>query len=453
MKRVLIDDTTLALKKKLTVQPYLPGSPVVVSYCMYKIHENYIYIPKYFNCTHENTRELENEHVSVKININCAPRDYQKNVITDIHNEIIKNDSCMACLYTGWGKTFASLYIAHLLCVKTLIIVNKEALLEQWKEQIIKFTGIVPGIIQGTKIDTQADICIGMIQSISMKEYTDIFKEFGFTIYDETHHYCSKVFSNVFFKIRTKYNLGLTATIKRADKLEYVLEWFLGKIAVDVKLLIIEPEIQIYYFCDYDENTIKFNVNGKINSPGSLTAITENKLRTGFILKIVKDMYKEGRKILVLTDRKAQCEYIKEMLKELSVGIYYGGMKMEELKKSNDCRIIVATYQMASEGYDNPELDTLILASPKCNVEQAVGRILRKKNKNNAVVVDINDCISIFNNWNKKRQSFYKSRNFKIKYVNDNCTKDTNDNYTKDTNDNYTKDTNDIKLNKCLIID
>jgi superfamily II DNA or RNA helicase len=439
MKRILIDDTTLALKKKLTVQPYLPGSPAVVSYYMYKIHHNYIYIPKYFNCTQENNHDLENKHTLVKININAAPREYQKNVINDIHQEITKNDSCMACLYTGWGKTFASLYIAHLLGVKTLIIVNKEALLEQWKEQIIKFTGIIPGIIQGTVINTEQKICIGMIQSISMKEYTNVFNDFGFTIYDETHHYCSKVFSNVFFKIRTKYNLGLTATIKRADKLEYVLEWFLGKIAVDIKLLIIEPEIHIYNFYDYKENTIKFNVNGKINSPASLTTITEHESRTNFILKIIKDMYNCNRKILVLTDRKAHCEYIKNMLNDVSVGIYYGGMKMEELKKSNECRIIVATYQMASEGYDNPELDTLILASPKCNVEQAVGRILRKKNKNNPVVVDINDCISIFNNWNKKRQSFYKSRKFKINYVNDTPDKEMPD--------------EQLKLNECLIVD
>jgi hypothetical protein len=434
MKRILIENSTPELKKKLTVQPYLPGSPTTVNYLMYKIQDNYIYIPKYFKLelgnvdNVDNVDNLDNNHVLHKININSNPREYQQAAINDIYQEILKRDSCIACLYTGWGKTFASLYIAHLLGVKTLIIVNKETLLDQWKEQIIKFTGIIPGIIQGIKINTEPGICIGMIQSISMKEYKNVFKDFGFTIYDETHHYCSKVFSNVFFKIRTKYNLGLTATIKRADKLEYVLEWFLGNVAVDIKLLIIEPEIHIYNFYDYNENTIKFNLNGKINSPASLTNITENKSRTDFIIKIIREMYNGDRKILVLTDRKAHCEYIKNLLNNLSVGIYYGGMKKEELKISNECRIIVATYQMASEGYDNPELDTLILASPKGNVEQAVGRILRKKNKNSAVVVDINDCISIFNNWNKKRQSFYKSRNFNIKVKVKNTDDDNNDN-------------------------
>jgi superfamily II DNA or RNA helicase len=98
-----------------------------------------------------------------------------------------------------------------------------------------------------------------------------------------------------------------------------------------------------------------------------------------------------------------------------SVGLYYGGMKKEQLQLSNMCRIIIATYQMASEGYDNPELDTLLLASPKCNIEQAVGRILRRKNKNMPLVIDINDSISIFNNWNKKRLSFYKSKKFIVK--------------------------------------
>lgn len=401
------------IKKKLTVIPFVPGAPVPTSYTVYKVIDNYMYIPRYYS---DEGELILNEITKSNINIKSEPRDYQKNIISEIHECILKNGSCMACLYTGWGKTFASLYISSLLKVKTLIVVNKESLLEQWSEQIIKFLGIKPGIIQGSKIDTKPDVCIGMIQSISMKDYDcNLFDCFSFTVFDETHHYCSKVFSNAFYKIGTRYNLGLSATIKRADKLEFVLEWFLFKQAVNVQLLVIEPKIHIYNFYEHPETTIKYLPNGKVNSPASITNITEIGFRTEYILNLIKECYNCNRKILVLTDRKIHCDLMYTRLKErYSVGIYYGGMKQENLKKSNECRIILATYQMASEGYDNPSLDTLILASPKGNVEQAVGRILRRKNENFPLVIDINDCISIFNNWNRKRQSFYKSKKFNV---------------------------------------
>lgn len=401
------------LKKKLTVVPFIPGAPVPTSYTVYKITNKSMYIPRYYNTEGE---LILNNITNCNINTTAEPREYQKNVIDEIHLSIIKNGSCIACLYTGWGKTFASLYIASLLKVKTLVIVNKESLLEQWSEQIIKFLGIKPGIIQGSKINTEPDVCIGMIQSISMKDYNcDLFDCFSFTIFDETHHYCSKVFSNAFYKIGSFYNLGLSATLKRADKLEFVLEWFLFKPAVNVQLLIIEPEIHIHNFYEHHETTIKYLPNGKVNSPASITSITEINCRTEYILNLIKDCYNCNRKILVLTDRKSHCDLMYTHLKDTySVGLYYGGMKQNDLKEANERRIIIATFQMASEGYDNPALDTLILASPKGNVEQAVGRILRRKNENPALVLDINDCISIFNNWNRKRHSFYKSKNFKV---------------------------------------
>jgi len=249
--------------------------------------------------------------------------------------------------------------------------------------------------------------------------YYKLFNQFSFTVYDETHHYCSKVFSNAFYKIGSKYNLGLTATLKRADKLEYTLEWFLGKPVVNIQLLIIEPQIHIHSYYEYLDTTIKYLPNGKVNTPSSITSITELNKRDEFILDFIKKYYVCDRNILVLTDRKSHCDKLYTFLKHNhSVGLYYGGMKQDELKKSNECKIIVATYQMASEGYDNPKLDTLILASPKGNVEQAVGRILRRENKNPALVIDINDCISVFNNWNRKRLMFYKSRKFKIEYFN-----------------------------------
>tara|TARA_B100000963_G_C22631851_1_gene675341 strand:- start:1425 stop:2726 length:1302 start_codon:yes stop_codon:yes gene_type:complete len=427
-------DISNDLKKKLTVSPFVPGSPIIVNYTMYKITNKFMYIPKYYTTEGQ---IIENEITHCDIKINSQPREYQKQVIDDIHKEILKNESCIACLYTGWGKTFASLYIASLLKLKTLIIVNKETLLEQWKEQITHFTGVTPGIIQSNKIDTSQFITIGMIQSISTKEYSkDTFSSFSFTIFDETHHYCSKVFSNAFYKIGSKYNLGLTATLKRADKLEYTLEWFLGKPVVNVQLLLIQPEIHIYNFYEHQPNTIKYLINGKVNSPATITSITENTKRDEFILKLIKDCYITDRKILVLTDRKAHCDRLKNLLNGFSVGLYYGGMKKEDLIVSNNCKIIIATYQMASEGYDNPDLDTLILASPKGNVEQAVGRILRKKNKNAALVIDINDAISIFNNWGKKRQTFYKCKNFNFKFMNE---------------ENIIEELSDIKITECLL--
>lgn len=399
-------------KKKLTVSPFMPGSPCVVYHNMYKSTNKWLYIPKYFS---EDGELIENKVKSCNFSISCSPRDYQKNVIETIHKEILEKGSCIACLYTGWGKTFAAIYIAYLLGVKTLIIVNKETLLKQWCEQIVRFLGVEPGIIQGKKLENDKLVTIGMIQSLSIKDYEPtFFEEFSFTIYDETHHYCSKIFSNVFYKIGSKYNLGLTATIKRSDKLEYTLEWFLGKVAVDVKLLIIEPKIIIKNFYDYSENTIKFMPNGKVNSPASITNISENNTRNDFLINLIKECYFSDRNILVLCDRKKQCEYLVNQLSDFSIGKYVGGMKQIDLKKSNESKVIVATFQMASEGYDNPKLDTLILASPKCNVEQAVGRILRRKNKNAALVLDVNDCISIFNNWNKKRLAFYRSKNFKV---------------------------------------
>lgn len=407
-------EQTSILRKKLTVSPFMPGSPIVINYTLYKIEDNFMYIPKYFSSI---GLLIENDVKYCDIKINGEPREYQKDAIDIIHKELVKNDSCMACLYTGWGKTFAALYLSSLLGVKTIILVNKETLLEQWKEQIIKFMGITPGIIQGKTINTEPNICIGMIQSISMKEYNPtVFNDFSFAIYDETHHYCSKVFSNVFYKIGSKYNLGLTATLRRADQLEYTLNWFLGEVAVNIQLLIIEPTISVHSFYEYPDNTIKYLPNGKVNSAASITNVTRNDERDMFIINLIKESAANGRKILVLSDRKAHCDKLKFILsnEDYSVGLYYGGMKKEQLQTSNKCKIIIATYQMASEGYDNPELDTLILASPKCNIEQAVGRILRKKNDNMPLVIDINDCISIFNNWNKKRLSFYKSKKFSI---------------------------------------
>jgi hypothetical protein len=95
-------------------------------------------------------------------------------------------------------------------------------------------------------------------------------------------------------------------------------------------------------------------------------------------------------------------------------GVYLGGMKQTTRNDSVTKNIIIGTYQASGEGFDVPELDTLILASPKSDVEQAVGRILRQKNKNEPIVIDIVDSFSIFKGQYYKRRKFYKSNDFQI---------------------------------------
>jgi superfamily II DNA or RNA helicase len=96
-----------------------------------------------------------------------------------------------------------------------------------------------------------------------------------------------------------------------------------------------------------------------------------------------------------------------------SVGYYIGGMKEAALKQSEGKKIIIATYAMASEGLDIKTLTSLILASPKTDVCQSVGRILRQKHSS-PLVIDIIDEHDIFMSQWYKRRKYYKSQNYKI---------------------------------------
>jgi superfamily II DNA or RNA helicase len=95
------------------------------------------------------------------------------------------------------------------------------------------------------------------------------------------------------------------------------------------------------------------------------------------------------------------------------VGYYVGGMKEAALKESEKKKIIIATYAMASEGLDIKTLTTLILASPKTDVCQSVGRILRQKHSS-PLVIDIIDGHDIFMSQWYKRRKYYKSQDYKI---------------------------------------
>jgi superfamily II DNA or RNA helicase len=309
---------------------------------------------------------------------------------------------------------------------KTFVLVHKEFLLNQWIERISDF---LPnsriGKVQGDVVDIEnKDIVIGMIQSISMKQYPlDLFDSFGFVILDESHRCPSRVFSKALAKINCTYMLGLSATPNRKDGLTKVLKWFIGDIIFQrVGKSALNSELIRYVYCCKDEVYSKelTGYYGKVNSAGMINNIASFMPRTNFIVeKTVECIRDMNRQVLILSDRKEQLRDIERAMVEkgIEIGYYIGGMKQSALELSTKKLAILATYQMAAEGLDIATIDTIVLATPKTDIEQAVGRIRPKQGdseRNTPLVIDIVDEFSIFENQAFKRLAFYKKKNYEI---------------------------------------
>ena len=126
------------------------------------------------------------------------------------------------------------------------------------------------------------------------------------------------------------------------------------------------------------------NMRGQPNLPIMINKICEYKPRINLITTLISQYLKEGRKILLLSDRKNHLGLIKEELDKIALLTKVilhqdiNGMKQTELEKTEKNDVILGTFSMASEGFDcREQLDTKILASPKSSIEQAVGRILK----------------------------------------------------------------------------
>ena len=291
----------------------------------------------------------------------------------------------------------------------------------QWAERITQFLpNARVGRLQANTIDVEdKDIVIAMLQSLSKKDYdASVFNGFGMTIIDETHHVCTRTFSRMFTKINTKYLLGLSATLDRKDGLTHVLHWYLGSVLFRIERKQ-QKQVKVKkaeFKCEEYSRPFPTNRLKKPSLPEAITAITENEQRNEFILDWIKNCLFQGRKVLVLTDRRQHCMTLLDRLavSDFTKGLYIGGMKPDELKLSEDCDVIFATYSLAHEGLDIPALDTLIMASPKSDIVQSVGRILRETTGkvNTPYIVDIVDAWGPFQYQYFKRTKYYKSAGF-----------------------------------------
>jgi len=308
----------------------------------------------------------------------------------------------------GQGKTVMGLEIARRLNRRTCVLVHKTFLMDQWKDRIEEFLPDAKvGVWQRDKVpDEDCDFVIAMVQSLtSNREYPqELYDSFGTIITDEVHRFAAPTWQSAIVQFGAKFRLGLTATPNRRDGMQCVFFKHIGPLAHSMpRTEQLNPTIHKIELSTYiPAEEYKFRWNGEVNTGKLISLIAEDDRRTVSVLHYAVRAAAVGRKILILTERRKHVDIMHMSLAglfedkewdDMLVSKYVGGMKQEELDEAAKAEVIVATYQMAQEGLDIPDLDTLLLATPKTSVTQAVGRILRDHpEKQEPVVLDFVDA-------------------------------------------------------------
>lgn len=414
------------------------------SFSLFHSTSSNIFIPRYYGIKKYGEQELINfNSKSCNMKFTGSLREKQMSIINEIMPVIYKTHGGIITLPCGFGKTILALYIASKLNLKTLILVHKTFLQDQWINRIKEFLPSSKiGFIRQETVDTKnKDFIVGMIQSISQRKYDKkIFSDIGLIIVDECHHIASKVFSRALYKLAANYTIGLSATPTRKDGMTKVINWYLGDTLYNMS-------------SQSNKNTIVYNLNftscdklfvekkqymkGKmiLAIPKMTTGISCIDSRNALIINTIIEISKHSiRKILILSGRINHIEYLKTQVDKILLEIkstiktnYYIGKSTKEERQDaeNSGDILFASYSMAHEGLDIPRLNTIILATPQKDVIQSIGRIMRKTQNNceiNPLIIDICDNLSIFNAYNKVRCKLYKTNEYNITnfYINDN---------------------------------
>lgn len=399
-----------------------PPVPVVA----YRIDESgAIIVPRCFGITHFDA-STDTLTIGSPLNAECEFRGVLLDRQVPAFDASVKALSAsphaaMLVLPCGFGKTVVSLAVAAAIGRRTMIVVHKEFLLEQWKERLGQFLpGATVGIVQGSKCETEKDFVIAMVQSLASRGYDDgTFDAIGTVLIDEAHHMAARLFSEIFFRLPAKHVLGLTATPKRKDGCTSILHLHMGAFAYqEDDLHNSATVIQVQYPTPWGARK-----DDELTPPEAQklkTKVTRDSKRNGVIMDWIIKATDKGRRVIVLSDRVAHLEDLLRNFKtarpDMSSALYIGGMKRAARDEASKCTAIFGTFSLAQEGLDIPELDTLVLATPASDVTQAVGRVLRSSpNKASPLIIDVqDDCCRNFTRLNDIRACLYKKRGFDV---------------------------------------
>ena len=375
----------------------------------------------------------------------------QKQATSKVMDQMRDAGGAMLVLPCGFGKTVCSIWVMTQLRRRTLVLVHTGALADQWEDRVSSFLpGSTIGRIQQdiARVDG-CDVVVGLIQSVAKRDYDrSLLESFGTVVIDEAHHIAAPYFSGALKKIPARYVLGLSATPDRKDGLGSILPWLLGPIAFRATREAEKVHINLIDYVDPPNQIELRDRRGNPRYSEMLTALCMNPERNNRIVTLIKQCVVEGRCLIVLSERRDQLLELERLLLDEDGAVSVTTVPPRKRRRKtdppappleapppgtklvvarvmggvpNDIRdhgfehftVLLSTYPYASEGIDIPRLDTLVMASPGINVEQTVGRILRKHStKQEPMVADVRDPFSLFGGMGWKRFNYYSSQHY-----------------------------------------
>lgn len=290
----------------------------------------------------------------------------------------------------GSGKTQIGLQFIKEIGGKALWLTHTKKLLTQSLERARdNFEGDFGTITDG-KVNIGKDITFATVQTMRMLDPKIYANEFDIVVVDECHH-CVGTPTKVmqFYKVLTnlncRYKLGLSATLKRSDKMTKCIYYILGKklhtiTEEEVGAKIIKAKhIKVPIFADYPLESYCLP-DGMTDFGKLVTMLSEDKERNGIICAQVLYYHSIKKKQMILCMRLSQIEYLRNLLTQygLKVNVITGKVKQKDRDYDGD--VIVATFALAKEGLDIPQLDVVHFAIPQKDraiVKQSAGRVER----------------------------------------------------------------------------
>ena len=344
---------------------------------------------------------------------------------------MLHHDVGVLCAPTAFGKTVTGAAIIARRRVNTLVLVHRTELLRQWQERLNAFLGIEKGIfgtIGGGRRKSTGRIDIAVMQSLSRKGEVDpLVEDYGQVIVDECHHVGAVSFDAILKRVKARYILGLTATPIRRDGQQPIIFMQCGPIRHTAAPPASAP---------HDLEVVPRTLSQPTPIPDDtgiqdiFRTLAEDQERTAAITDETQRAVKEGRKVLVLTERTDHLESIRRSLEEHSLEPFVLHGRMSKKQRANlvteidalppdSARILLATGRLVGEGFDHPPLDTLVLAMPvswKGTLQQYAGRLHREHAaKTDVRIIDFVDSAhpALLRMW-EKRQRGYRAMGYRI---------------------------------------